>query len=94
MERRKIDLLHEEELAEAVRKFPCLYDKRVLSYKDKRAKANACKKIEETLGMKVIIILTIIVVFVYILTTCPSKLHCHLHWDFLGERFIHRGYPR
>ena len=52
MERRKIDLLHEEELAEAVRKFPCLYDKRVLSYKDKRAKANAWKKIEETLGME------------------------------------------
>ena len=52
MERRKIDLLHEEELAEAVRKFPCLYDKRVLSYKDKRAKANAWRKIEETLGME------------------------------------------
>ena len=52
MGRGKVDLLHEEELAEAVRKFPCLYDKRVLSYKDKRAKANACKKIEETLGME------------------------------------------
>ena len=71
MERRKIDLLHEEELAEAVRKFPCLYDKRVLSYKDKRVKANAWKKIEEKLGMEE-----------------------GLHWDFLGERFIYRGYSR
>ena len=45
MGRGKVDLRHEEELAEVVRKFTYLYDKSSVSYKDKRAKANACTQI-------------------------------------------------
>ena len=45
MGRRKIDLVKEEELADCIRHYKCLYDKSQPDYKDKRAKANACNAI-------------------------------------------------
>ena len=51
MGRRKIDLVKEKELADCIRHYKCLYDKSQPQYKDKRAKANAWKKVEETMGM-------------------------------------------
>ena len=41
MGRRKIDIEEEEDLAECIRQFKCLYDKTLEEYKNKRAKANA-----------------------------------------------------
>ena len=46
----KCDLNEEEFLAEAVRKFPCLYDKSCKEYREKDRVANAWKKVEEELG--------------------------------------------
>ena len=40
----KCDLKEEEFLAEAVRKFPCLYDKSCKEYREKDRVANAWKK--------------------------------------------------
>lgn len=52
MGRKVLNMQEDEEVAECVRKFPCLYDKSEPSYKDKRAKQNAWKKVEEELGME------------------------------------------
>ena len=51
MGRKSINILEEEGVAEKVRKYPCLYDKTLSEYKDKLAKRNAWKKVEEMLGM-------------------------------------------
>ena len=44
--------IQEEDLALEVKTFLCLYDKRCVLYKDKRAKANAWRKVEESLGLE------------------------------------------
>ena len=49
MDRKTINFLEDEEISNCVKKYPCLYDQ---YYKDKRAKKNAWKKIEEELGME------------------------------------------
>ena len=41
-------LQQNEKLAEEVRKYPCLYDKAEVGYKDKLRKVNAWAKIDET----------------------------------------------
>ena len=46
----KCDFNKDEELAEKVRKYPCLYDKASEHYKDKRKVANAWKRVDEQLG--------------------------------------------
>ena len=43
----KCDFNKDEELAEKVRKYPCLYDKTSEHYKDKRKVANAWKRVDE-----------------------------------------------
>ena len=52
MGRNTVDLLEDERLAMEVQKFLCLYKKADPSYKDKRAKINAWKTIEEELGFE------------------------------------------
>ena len=52
MGRKTINFLEDEEISNCVKKYPCLYDKGDQYYKDKRAKNNAWKKIEEELGME------------------------------------------
>lgn len=52
MGKQKINMRDEEELAREVRKYVCLYDKRLPSYKDKRVKANAWLEVERALGLK------------------------------------------
>ena len=52
MGRKTINFLEDEEISNCVKKYPCLYDKGDQCYKDKRAKKNAWKKIEEELGME------------------------------------------
>ncbi|XP_065068514.1 uncharacterized protein LOC135693858 [Rhopilema esculentum] len=42
----------DEQLAEAVRQYPCLYDKRKKDYKDKNVVANAWRKVAEATGME------------------------------------------
>ena len=48
----KVNLQEGEELAEEVRKYPCLYDKASEHYEDKRKVANAWKRIDEQLGFE------------------------------------------
>ena len=45
----KVNLQEDDELAEEVRKYPCLYDKASKHYKDKRKAANAWKRVDEKL---------------------------------------------
>ena len=52
MGRQTINIQEEEDLTLEVKKFLCLYDKRCVLYKDKRAKANAWRKVEESLGLE------------------------------------------
>ena len=52
MGRRKVDVAEEGNLAEAVRKYKCLYDKTCTAYKDKRAKINAWKCVDDELGLE------------------------------------------
>ena len=52
MGRQTINIQEEVDLALEVKKFLCLYDKRCVLYKDKRAKANAWRKVEESLGLE------------------------------------------
>ena len=52
MGRKTLNFLADEEVTETVRKYPCLYDKADKFYKDKRARRNAWKQIEEDLGME------------------------------------------
>ena len=52
MGRKTVNFLEDEDVAENVRKFPCLYDKSSMDYKDKRAKKNAWHQVEENLGME------------------------------------------
>ena len=49
MGRKVINIGEEEDLANEVKKYLCLYSKNCSAYKDKRAKANAWTKVEETL---------------------------------------------
>ena len=63
MGRKSINILEEEGVAEEVRKYPCLYDKTLSEYKDKLAKRNAWKKVEEMLGMEEGIIFLLISCF-------------------------------
>ena len=46
----KLNLQEEEFLAETVRKYPCLYDKSSVHYKDKRKVCNAWRAVTEELG--------------------------------------------
>ena len=48
MARKSINIVVEG-VAEEVKKYPCLYDKTLSEYKDKLAKRNAWKKVEEML---------------------------------------------
>ena len=48
----KVNLQEVEELAEEVRKYPCLYGKASEHYKDKRKVANAWKRVDEQLGFE------------------------------------------
>ena len=48
----KGNLQEDEELAEQFRKYPCLYDKALEHYKDKRNVANAWKRVDEQLGLE------------------------------------------
>ena len=52
MGRRQVNFEEEESLALEIRKYLCLYDKKCVDYKNKRAKANAWTKIEEELGLE------------------------------------------
>ena len=52
MGRKTINFLEDEEISNCAKKYPCLYDKGDQYYKDKRAKKNTWKKIEEELGME------------------------------------------
>ena len=49
---KKIDLKAEEALASAVVKYPCLYNKADLGYKEKDRRQNACIETENTLGLE------------------------------------------
>ena len=46
----KANLEEDEALAEAVKEFPCLYDKSSQHYKDNRKKENAWKLVDQELG--------------------------------------------
>ena len=50
MVKSKLSVFEEEELAEEVRWYACLYDKTDPGYKDKNRKKNTWKKVEEALG--------------------------------------------
>ena len=52
MGRKTVNFLEDEEIANSVKKYPCLYDKGDKFYKDKRAKKNAWHKAEEEVGME------------------------------------------
>ena len=52
MGRKIVNFLEDEEVSNCVKNFPCLYDKADSFYKDKRAKKNAWKRIEEDLGLE------------------------------------------
>ena len=52
MGRKSVNFLEDEEIANSVKKYPCLYDKGDKFYKDKRAKKNAWYKVEEEMGME------------------------------------------
>lgn len=47
--RQALSVQENEELAEAVRKYPCLYDKSKKEYKDKIVTANAWKEVADQL---------------------------------------------
>ena len=49
---KKINLKAEEALASAVEKYPCLYNKADLGYKEKDRLQNAWVEIENTLGLE------------------------------------------
>ena len=46
----KVDLKEDEDLAEAVKKYPCIYDKADQGYREKDRVANAWRAIEDELG--------------------------------------------
>jgi len=48
----KANLQEDEALAEAVKQFPCLYDKSSQHYKDNRKKENAWKLVDQELGLE------------------------------------------
>ena len=50
MGRSSLNLLEDERVANEVKKYPCLYKKSDPTYKDKRVKINAWRKVEEELG--------------------------------------------
>ena len=52
MGKKTVNFLENEEIANSVKKYPCLYDKGDKFYKDKRAKKNAWHKVEEEVGME------------------------------------------
>ena len=58
MVRKSINFAEEEELAMELRKQLCLYSKECAQYKDRRAKVNAWRKIEETFPLNCILIYT------------------------------------
>ena len=47
------NLREEKKLTDVVRKYPCLYDKKTLEYKNKNLKEEAWRKIEEELQMEI-----------------------------------------
>ena len=52
MGRKTVNFLKDKEIANSVNKYPCLYDKGDIFYKDKRAKKNAWHKVDEEVGME------------------------------------------
>ena len=52
MGRNSVNLGEDEALANEVRKYPVLYNKSLPEYKEKRAKANAWKKVGVALGLE------------------------------------------
>ena len=52
MGRKTVNFLEDEEIANSVKKCPCLYDKGDKFYKDKRAKKNSWRKVVEEVGRK------------------------------------------
>ena len=52
MGRETVNLLNDKEIANSVKKYPCLYDKGDKFCKDKQPKKNAWHKVEEELGME------------------------------------------
>ena len=52
LRRNKLDLQEDENLAEEVRKYPCLYNKSSKDHKSKTAVENAWKQIESDLGLE------------------------------------------
>ena len=52
MPRTVIDIEAEEDLANQVRKYLCLYDKSCAEFKDKRMKENAWRTIDAELGFE------------------------------------------
>ena len=48
----KCNIKEDELLAEEVRKYPCLYDKSLPTYKEKDRKANAWRAVETELGLE------------------------------------------
>ena len=52
MGRKILNFLEDEELAENVRRYPCLYNKSSIDYRDKRVRKNAWRNVEETMGME------------------------------------------
>ena len=51
MGKRKVTLEEEENLGNEVKKYPCLFDKTIISYKDSESISNAWKEIESVLGL-------------------------------------------
>ena len=52
MGRKAVNFLKDEEIANSVKKYPCLYDMGDKFYKDNRAKKNAWDKVEEEVRME------------------------------------------
>lgn len=48
----KFNLQEDEELAQEVEEYPCLYGKASEHYKDKRKEANAWKHVDEQIGFE------------------------------------------
>ena len=52
MGRKAVNFLKDEEIANSVKKYPCLSDMGDKFYKDNRAKKNVWHKVEEEVGME------------------------------------------
>ena len=92
MGRKKVDFQEEESIAEEVRNYPCLYNKSLKEYKDKRARENAWQKIGESLGMKEgnnkIIIYSFLPKHISIRRRFLLKFYYTIQPVILGNRFL------